>query len=191
MGKYNIKKLYTNYFQKSRVFLYPALEIKRGIANTPVETYISWKDKINPSDRLLICLFNLKDNADFLNFEEHKLLNNPLFCDYFELGDNKALYVFTFEDYRYDWHYFRKGEYSKLSPKLKGHIRKFYGEKSSNYKLIHSYLYPEEYYEEYSNLLNVNINVLKDVKELCNKPDLTKEILQSETVISPCKITEL
>jgi hypothetical protein len=42
-----IKSLYKDYFQKSRVFLYPALEIKRGGSVTPVETYISWKNNYN------------------------------------------------------------------------------------------------------------------------------------------------
>ena len=98
MGKYKIKKLYDSYFQKSRVFLYPALEIKRSSNISPIQTYISWDDKIDASDRMLICEYELRDDPEYLKFEENKLLNNSLFCDYFEISPNKALYVFTFEE---------------------------------------------------------------------------------------------
>jgi hypothetical protein len=40
---------------------------------------------------------------------------------------------------------------------------------------MESYLYPEEYYEVYSDLLNVPISTLEEVVELCDKPDLEKE----------------
>ena len=180
MGKYKIKKLYDSYFQKSRVFLYPALDIKRGTSITPIQTYTSWKDKIDKSDRMLLCQYHLRDDPEFLRFEEHKLLNNDLFCDYFELSNKKAIYVFTFDDYRHDWYHFNRGEYSKLSPTLKSKIKTFYGEKSANYKLIHSYLYPDKYFDDYSDLLGVNTELLKDVGELCSKPDLEKELFTQE-----------
>jgi len=191
MRKYKIKKLYENYFQKSRVFLYPALDIKRGNDITPIQTYTSWNNKIDSSERLLICEYHLRDDTEFLKFEEHKLLNNQMFCDYFELSENKALYVFTFDDYRHDWYNFNKGKYSKLSADIKNKIKKFYGEKSANYKLIHSYLYPEEYFDQYSELLNVSVNTLKSVGELCSKPNDKKESFNIKIKESICKITNL
>ena len=35
----------TKYIQKSRLFLYPMLDIKRGYSITPIQTYMSWKNK--------------------------------------------------------------------------------------------------------------------------------------------------
>jgi hypothetical protein len=50
----------------------------------------------------------------------------------------------------------------------------------SNYHQINSYLNPEIYYEQYANLLNVNEKILRDVGELCSKPDLKKENLKAK-----------
>ena len=42
---------------------------------------------------------------------------------------------------------------------------------------MHSYLFPEKHFENYAALLNVEVEMLKEVGELCNKPDLEKESL--------------
>ena len=57
-----IDALYTKYFQKSKIFLYPLLEIKRGTFIVPNETYISWNDKINSEDMQLICIYKPEKN---------------------------------------------------------------------------------------------------------------------------------
>ena len=38
-----------------------------------------------------------------------------------------------------------------------------------------SYLYPDKYFDDYADILDVDIDMLKSVGELCNKPDLKKE----------------
>ena len=40
-----IQSLYRDYIQKSKLFLYPLLDIKRGVSVTPTETYMAWKGK--------------------------------------------------------------------------------------------------------------------------------------------------
>jgi hypothetical protein len=42
---------------------------------------------------------------------------------------------------------------------------------------MHSYLLPEKHFENYAELLGVDVNVLIEVGELCSKPDLEKEKL--------------
>ena len=37
-----MKKVYKNYFQKSKIFLYPLLEIPKGIKYVPINTHISF-----------------------------------------------------------------------------------------------------------------------------------------------------
>jgi hypothetical protein len=64
-----ITDIYQGYFQKSKVFLYPALGIKRGSSVTPIETYLEWDD-IKIEDRKLICLYHLRDDEEFLGYEE-------------------------------------------------------------------------------------------------------------------------
>jgi hypothetical protein len=42
---------------------------------------------------------------------------------------------------------------------------------------MQSYLLPEKYYDNYSEILGVDIETLKNVTELCDKPNLNKENL--------------
>ena len=51
-----IKSLITDYVQKSRIFLYPQLRIRRGVSVTPIETYMCWPGKYSIKDSVLICL---------------------------------------------------------------------------------------------------------------------------------------
>ncbi len=51
----------------------------------------------------------------------------------------------------------------------------FFGNKGTISEYMESYLYPEKYYDIYSNILNIPISTLEEVKELCDKPDLNKE----------------
>jgi hypothetical protein len=59
----------------------------------------------------------------------------------------------------------------------------FFGETGTISEYIESYLYPEFYYEDYSEILNVNINDLMNVGELCSKPDLEKEDFKKDLAI--------
>jgi hypothetical protein len=70
------------------------------------------------------------------------------------------------------------GKYSKLSNVLKRAIKNYFGPNSSEYKYIDTYLYPEEYYETYATLLNVDIDMIISTKELCNPCDMEKENLK-------------
>ena len=171
----NITNIYDEYFQKSRVFLYPSLDIKRGVSITPIETYISWKDNIDISDNELICLYHLKDDKDFLNFEEKYLLNNKYFKNYHQVSLKKGIYTFKINPN--DWKYFLAGRYSKLSKNLKDKILKFYGNKSINSLYVKSYLYPEMYFKKYSEILKVNENLIRKVAELCDRPNFKNEEL--------------
>ena len=65
-----MKKIYTDYFQKSKVFLYPLLGIKKGIRFVPIETYIKW-DHPHLPENILVCSYAV--NRDTTNEEEIKL----------------------------------------------------------------------------------------------------------------------
>ena len=54
----------------------------------------------------------------------------------------------------------------------------FFGDIGTISKYMESYLYPEKYYEIYSDLLNISVSDLEEVGELCDKPDLKKEDLK-------------
>jgi len=174
-----MKDINRNYFQKSRVFLYPTLDIKRGVSIVPIETYVSWKGNYAKEDCKLICLYHLRNDAEFRNFEKHKLFGNRLFHDFKETPDEKAVYIFDLSQYKEDWNNFLKGSYSKFSADHKRKIKNFYGTNSPNYAYIESFINPEKYYGMYSQILLVGEKTLKDVGELCDKPDFEKETLEA------------
>ena len=179
-----ITDIYRGYFQKSKVFLHPALGHKRGTSVTPIETYLSWGD-ISVNDIKLICLYHIRNDDEFRNFEEKCLYGHRLFEEYQEVEDGKSVYIFNFEEHRDDFINTVKGNYSLLSQDLKNKIRAFYGASSNNYAFIDGYLYPEEHYDTYAEILspqtryiNQMKDILKETRELCSKPDFSKETLK-------------
>lgn len=172
-----IDKLYGKYFQKSRSFLYPALGIKRTSNKLPSGTYLSLEGKVGAEEMKLICSFPHDESEGFKAFEEQMLTGNPLFIEKLRVKDYN-LYVFDLEIYQADWYNFIVGKYSKLSAHLKRAIKTYYGEKSSEYKYIETYLYPDKYFETYAKLLDVDVNLLIKGGELCNPCDLDKENLK-------------
>ena len=172
-----IDKLYGKYFQKSRSFLYPMLGIRKGSYITPSGTYISLEGKIEPEDVKLICTFRNDESEGFKSFETQMLLTNPLFVEKIQIKDFN-LYVFDLQIYQDDYFNFLLGKYSKFSNHLKKAIKNYYGEKSPEYQVIETYLYPDKYFETYASLLDVDIKLLKKTGELCNPCDLEKETLK-------------
>ena len=47
---------------------------------------------------------------------------------------------------------------------------------------MESYLFPEKYYDVYSDILNVPISLLAETIELCDKPDLDKEDFKKQVL---------
>lgn len=173
-----IKSLITDYVQKSRIFLYPQLKIRRGVSVTPIETYMCWPGKYSLKDNVLICLYHVRDDSEFKTFEENFLFNNNYFKDFFMIeGEDKAAYVFDLSEYGEEYSLILKGKYSRLSSEYKKNILNFFKNHKAHYNRIYSYLYPIKYYNDYAKLLNVDKSLITKVGELCSKPDLTKECL--------------
>ena len=172
-----IDSLYKEYFQKSRVFLYPTLEIKRGSSVTPIQCYVSWEGRYVSEDKKFICLYQLRDDEEFTRFERIRLINHKLFHDFYQVDDDKGIYVFDYESIGEDWDMFLQGKYSQMSDSQKRKIKNFYGAYSTNFLYIDSFLHPKKYYSIYADLLDVDVSLLKKVGELCSKPDLEEEKL--------------
>lgn len=173
----SIKSLYKGYFQKSKVFLYPVLGIKRGVSVTPVNSYVQWEPYYQASDKKLILLYHLRDDEDFVRFEKSKLLGNSLFHDFKQVDDEQGIYVFDLQGLGSDYNMFLQGMYSKFSAEHKRRIKNFYGVYDKNFLYVESFLEPEKYYNVYSDILCVRVDLLKEVIELCDKPDLNSESL--------------
>lgn len=172
-----IDKLYGKYFQKSKTFLFPALGIKKNVKFTPIDTYISLGSLITADEMKLIVSYKHIDSEEFQTFEKEELLSNPLFNQMILIEDYN-LYVFDFDKYKQDWTNFLLGKYSKLSTVLKRAIKTYYGQTSTQYQYVDTYLYPAEYYELYAKLLGVELEIIEKAAELCDPVDLEKENLK-------------
>lgn len=177
-----IDSLYKDYIQKSKVFMYPLLEVRKGVSVTPIETYCMWENHYKKEDCKLIVLYYLRDDAEFKQFEKVKLLGNPLFHDFQMTDDDKGIYVFDYGKHKEDWMFFIEGKYSRFSSELKKKLQTHFGQSNRGY--IDSFLYPERYFKLYADLLTVNpadkprmMSTLKEVGELCSIMDDEKENL--------------
>ena len=173
-----IKSIYDRYFQKSKVFLYPLLGIKRGAKVIPSETYLAWNDSIKTEDMKLVCLYHpISKEYDFKNYENKILLKHTRLYDVQTIDLQNKLFVFDFSDLKDDWSHFISGNYSKMSKDTKAKILSFFEKNSANYIYMKSYLLPDKFFGDYAECLGVDADVLKSVGELCSKPDLEKETL--------------
>lgn len=175
-----ISALYRQYFQKSKIFVYPLLDIKRGSSVTPVQTYFAWVDKYTPEDAKYITVYQERDDLEYKNFVKNVLLKHSRLCDYHKTDDGLVVFVFDFSDIKEDWNHLIEGRYSKMNSNIKRKIRDHFDKKGGHYVYIDSYLFPEKYFTIYSELLQVDEVLLKSVGELCTKPDLEKELLHQD-----------
>ena len=188
-----MKQIYKNYFQKSKVFLYPLLEIPKGTRFVPVSTYIDYNmaNMIfgDNSENKFYCLYVIpqeKKHKDahkaYRVFEQFQLKEHSLYEDSWNIEKHLILYMFDFSIFKKDLKLFREGKYSQFSEYSKKRILNFFGEIGTISKYVESYLYPEHYYETYSELLNIPIDILEETKELCDIPDKEKETFKKESI---------
>jgi len=173
-----IKTIQSNYIQKSRIFLYPLLGIKRGVSVTPIETYMIWEGMYDITDYKLICNYHLRDDVEFQIFTEQVLMQNKYFSDFFELEDDTGVFIFNFEKLASEYQKIADGKYSQLHPEVKNIITEFFRNHHQHHIYMLSYLDPQRFIPEYANLLDVDIEILRQVGELCSIPNLEKEKLK-------------
>ena len=169
-----MKIVYTEYFQKSKVFLYPLLGLRKGLEYVPADTYVCWTDFIAANDYKLICVYTTEKTVDFKNFELKHLKSHKKLEFYHDFG-NKQVYVFDLKSYKYDHDMFVKGYYSKISIGTKNKILTYFGNKGKASNYIESFLDPPSYHNVYAESLGVDVALIKEVYEICSKPDLVKE----------------
>lgn len=172
-----LSALYRKYFQKSKIFMYPILDIKRGSYAVPTETYVSWGTAYSTEDAKLICVYHTTNDPEYIQFENNILMKHTRLCDYVKVDSTVSIFTFDFSDLKSDWAHFINGRYSKINESLKRKILNYFNNNSANYIYVESYLFPDKFYEQYADILNVDVDLLKKVCELCDKPDSAKENL--------------
>tara|TARA_R100000742_G_C4268270_1_gene86633 strand:+ start:646 stop:1221 length:576 start_codon:yes stop_codon:yes gene_type:complete len=169
--------VYTDYFQKSKVFLYPLLRLKKGLSYVPIQTYVAWESVYSTEDCRFFCEYKTKRTKKFEKFGSEYLRTNPLFDDYIELEENKHLYIFDFTTMRSDFNRFIAGKYSQLTLESKIAIIDFFSDQGKTGEYIQGFLSPEDLHADYADFLGVDIETVKKVYEICTPPDLEKETL--------------
>lgn len=164
-----ITEIYRSYFQKSNAFLFPILGFKKNRHPLPKRTYLTWDGFCKIEDRKLVCVFAKKDTDGWRDFEKNHLLTHHLLECCFPIEDNMIAYVFDLNPHAEDYDHFTKGKYSKLSDKLKKQLGDYYGIHTAEWFHIESYIFPSKYFEQYAKILNCDIELLKEVGELCEK----------------------
>lgn len=172
-----IKALQKEYVQKSRIFIYSILGIRRGVSITPIQTYLTWLGVYTLDDYKLICAYHMRTDKEFKIFEQRVLLKNKYFHSKFELKNKTCVFVFDLTELKKDYDHVIRGEYSYLSDSYKKEVLKFFSTYKQHHTHILSYLEPRLFYKNYSKLLNVNEKLLRDLGELCSLPDLKAEHL--------------
>ena len=176
-----LNSVYRKYFQKSQVFVYPLLGIKRGAAYVPKATYVAWEEnEITSEDMKLVCVYENDGSNTFDVFVKTVLLKHSRLFGYVKADSKTSVFTFEFSDLVADWDNFLNGKYSKINLNLKEKILNFFDPQSGNFQYVKSYLHPDKYYSQYADLLEINVEILKSVGELCSKPDMQKEMLHLE-----------
>jgi hypothetical protein len=170
-----INDLYRKYFQKSFTFLYPLLEFKKNAKHKPLQTYIAWTDMYDPSSRKLVCVYKKEDTDQWKSFEREELLNHKMLDYCLPTHDENIIYVFDYNIYKEDFDNVVNGKYSKISKRAKQLLNSYYGIHTPEWVFVESYLFPESYFDKYAEILQVDVNELKKVGELCDMLDLEKE----------------
>lgn len=110
---------------------------------------------------------------------ESVIISNRRFISVHET-DDEFLYTFDFSDWHNDWNLFIKGRYTLISSKAKQIIKDYQWTalKPVEQKKLYCYLYSNEdlsCFEDFADDLGYPVEELKQVRELCSKPDLRLE----------------
>lgn len=163
--------IHTTYVQKSSLFLWPILEIKSKSVKKPINTYSLWLPDYKAEDCKFIMLYNSS------KIPQDNLEKSEYLCDVVVTKEQNVAYIFDFSQKEDFYSRYINGEYSTFSDDDKNTILNTYKYNKPHYEIMHSYLYPEEYYESYADFYKVSVSDLQSVRELCSKPDLVLENL--------------
>jgi hypothetical protein len=178
-----IPKVYPEYFQKSKIFLYPLVRLPSRSNPVKFETYFSPEEHL-VDDKVFITVHYFLDqpnddcnykNMNFERFISEIVTVHKRFVSVKKIQTNVVECLFDLSEYREDVPFFLEGKYSKMSENSKKIIANFFYKTHPNYAYVESFVYPELYHKSYAEHLDVNVELLKEVVELCDKPDFNKE----------------
>jgi hypothetical protein len=179
----SLNEIYRKPFKKASVFLYPLLGISQKANIKPDSIWIAMENHIELEDKKLICV-NDTSVPDFEVFSNRVLVSRKNFLEKITLEETRTAYVFDFGKFETTWKAYLNAKYSQFDEESKKNILKYFNYNSANVVYLTSYLYPVKYFKDYARILDVDINLLKEVGELCSKPDFESEKLTSIEILN-------
>lgn len=177
------------YYQKSKLFLLPLLEIPKNKHIKPVGTFVIDSNKsLTEKEYRLILPFEKDESSEF-SYYEKKLVD----CNYFDTVNyyetkRHRVYIYSLLSFKEDYDKFINGQYTEFTGSTKTLINLYWGriEKARfipNPK-IDSYLNPTILtYELVSDELGLPVTELLKIKQLLDPPNLEKETFHSRLLI--------
>ena len=185
-----MKGVYTDYFQKSKVFLYPLLKLRKGLKYVPIQTYVCWEHVYTSGEYKLLCEYNAKSGKGFEEFCDRYLNCHVLFEKELDISENKHVFIFNLSPYKNDFNRFLQGKYSQFSLDSKITILDFFGSSSKMLSFVQSFLSPDSAHEDYAKALGVDKETIEEIYEVCSKPDIEKETFHEDNEILNCLLTK-
>lgn len=173
-----LKKLYSKYFQKSRSFLLPALNIKKDTKYPSIQSYMQWEGVYTLSNHNLILTYYKRNDPQWDKYFLSTIMANRMFNEYYSIDDEIIAVSFDLHSISEDFEHVIHGRYSMLSKQLKTKIRDFYGYNSPEWAYMESFLFPDRYIPIYGKILDVEEEHIRFTGELCDPPNLDKETLK-------------
>jgi hypothetical protein len=182
--------VYTEYFQKSKVFLYPLLKLRKGLKYVPIQTYVCWEHVYTSGEYKLLCEYNVKSGKGFKEFCDRYLNCHVLFEKELDISENKHVFIFNLSPHKNDFNRFLQGKYSQFSLDSKITILDFFGSSGKMLSFVQSFLSPDSAHEDYAKALGVDKETIEEIYEVCSKPDIEKETFHEDNEILNCLLTK-
>ena len=174
--------VYEEYIQKSSLFCYPLIGVRRKARFVPAETYMAYEGWYALNDCRFICYYDCCKEAGFEDFSEGNLKSSKLFEKVFSLSKTERMYIFNFSACRSDWQLILDGKYSCLSHDYKEAILDFHNSFKHEQHEMRRILYPKRFYRELSEFFNVSERILQEVVEVLDKPNLERESFSDQSL---------
>jgi hypothetical protein len=173
-----LKDIYRTYFRKAGPFLYPTLNLPINKNFPSSGVYTALDDEIKKEDRKLIYTFdpNKEGYRQYMN-RVHKTNSN--FIEEIQISHDLTALIFDCSAATETWDAYLNAKYSQFRDQDKKLILKYFSYNKANLLYLTSFLYPERYFEQYAKILDVDLELLKGVGELCDKPNFEEEHLKS------------
>jgi hypothetical protein len=174
-----ITSLYPKYFQKSKSFIYPLVNIPKNAQFSPTLTYLSWEGVYTLNDTRLIAKYETDvKSLKWLHFLRATLFNNPFFDNYsFNDEGTIAIVVFNMTLRKDSYKHVIQGKYSQINPDMRSLILMYYGYNTPEWAYMQTFLTPLKFTSLYAKLLDCHEEKLIEIGELCDIPNFTKEHL--------------